>query len=305
MAIDDDTARQPDHMQNGQSSSPLDELPLANRVIAHNDTQTNTRDPSDKKGKKKASEKELVQQAEEDEEYCMKARQHDIEDEPIPSEVLEIADRIHGQDRVGELEERLKHAHKLLATALQHNRQLKHELEQATRGTKRPLSQPRGEPMAEQSSKRMRQPPTGPSSEWTAQQSPWDSHVDDELAGYLSDAPKWIIIETEGQPIKSKATKHRKKEGLKSKQIMILPCRIEYLAPRDGAAYLQDSRVHNHTITKGSLAEEWLEFLAGTMGIKPIHPDEPQPLVSNVNDSDSKSNDDNDEDSESWHVKWH
>ncbi|KAK0214473.1 hypothetical protein IW262DRAFT_1466226 [Armillaria fumosa] len=105
MAVDNNTTCQPDHMQNSQSSSPPDELWLANRVIAHNDTQTSTWDPSDKKGKKKASKKELVQQAEEDEEYCMKAKQHDIEDEPILSEVLEIADRIHGQDCVGKLEE--------------------------------------------------------------------------------------------------------------------------------------------------------------------------------------------------------
>lgn len=81
---------------------------------------------------------------------------------------------------------------------------------------------------------------------------------------------------------------------------------MEYLAPRDGAAYLQDSRVHNDTITEGSSEEDWIAFLMGTMGSRPIHPDEPHSSTHAEDDSDSDYSDDEEGDeSKSWSVKWH
>ncbi|KAK0494363.1 hypothetical protein EDD18DRAFT_1107383 [Armillaria luteobubalina] len=90
------------------------------------------------------------------------------------------------------------------------------------------------------------------------------------------------------------------------KQLTILPHRIEYLPPRDGAAYLCDSRVHNKTITKGLTVDDWMAFLTGTMGVKPIHPDDAQTLMTGNDESGSESSDDESEsDSEPWHLKWH
>ncbi|KAK0495616.1 hypothetical protein EDD18DRAFT_1106228 [Armillaria luteobubalina] len=80
---------------------------------------------------------------------------------------------------------------------------------------------------------------------------------------YLSDTPKQILVETEGWASNLKTAKHCKKESIKSKQITILLHHIEYLVLRDGAAYLWD---------RSSVAD-WIEFLARTMGNKPIHPD--------------------------------
>lgn len=81
---------------------------------------------------------------------------------------------------------------------------------------------------------------------------------------------------------------------------------MEYLAPRDGAAYLRDSRVHNGTITKGSSVEDWVTFLTGTMGMRPIHLDEPRSSTPTEGSSDSDySSEDDEDDSESWSIKWH
>ncbi|KAK0207824.1 hypothetical protein IW262DRAFT_1302485 [Armillaria fumosa] len=111
----------------------------------HDDEQMNTDDTLNTKGKRKASEEELQQQTKDDEEYRIRTVQHDIENEPILPEVLEITRRIHRQDRVGELEQRLAQAHESLATALQRNQQLEHDLAHADQGTKQPLSHAQGD----------------------------------------------------------------------------------------------------------------------------------------------------------------
>ncbi|KAK0214971.1 hypothetical protein IW262DRAFT_1300215 [Armillaria fumosa] len=185
---------------------------------------------SKSKGKKKASDDKLLQIAKEEEDYQVKAKQHDVEDEPIPPEVLAIARRIHGQDWVGELEQRLKHAHESLATALQRTQQLKQELAQANK---------------------------------------------DKSSPQLKDDPWHLSLQRTARRI-------------------------------DGAAYLRDSRVHNGTIHKGSSVDEWISFLTGSMGIKPTHPDEPQPASTDTGESGSEcSDEDEDDDDEPWHVKWH
>ncbi|KAK0494263.1 hypothetical protein EDD18DRAFT_1107291 [Armillaria luteobubalina] len=150
----------------------------------------------------------------------------------------------------------------------------------------------------------MKQPPTGPSAEQQTQLLSTTGSMDDELAGYLSNALKWIIGEAEGQSSNVKGVKPCKKEGGKLRQVTILPCHIKYLAPRDGAAYLRDSRVHNKSISKGASVNDWLDFLTGTMGIKPTHPNT-QLIVPQVDDSGSDFSDDDSGDSKPWHVKWH
>ncbi|KAK0485573.1 hypothetical protein EDD18DRAFT_1111373 [Armillaria luteobubalina] len=105
--------------------------------------------------------------------------------------------------------------------------------------------------------------------------------TDDELAGYLSDTSS------------VKNMKPWKKDTGKTKQLTILPWRIKYLAPRDGTAYLCDSRVHNTTITEGSSVNDWLAFLADCLQSRSGG------SASNSSDEESGS------DLEPWHVKWH
>ncbi|KAK0228077.1 hypothetical protein IW262DRAFT_1455275 [Armillaria fumosa] len=160
--------------------------------------QVDHMNPTDSKGKKKASDKELSQLTNEEEE-------------------------IHGQDRIGELEDQLKEAHESLAAALQHNEQLKQALEQSNRGTKWPLSVPHGDSPAESSSKRSKQPPTGPSAERQSRPPNNVTRIDDELSGYLSDAPRHVITAAEGWSAAPKHTKNCKKDIGKVKQLTILP----------------------------------------------------------------------------------
>lgn len=131
--------------------------------------------------------------------------------------------------------------------------------------------------------------------------------MDDDLAldGYLSDSSKRVLADAERRASQSNSTKPLKKELGKVKQLTMLPRCIEYLAPRDGAAYLRDSRVHDPIITEGSTQAEWLAFLSGTMGRKPVHPNEPIPDTSSDGNSDDGSSDDNEDDAEPWHIKWH
>ncbi|KAK0211844.1 hypothetical protein IW262DRAFT_1301313 [Armillaria fumosa] len=200
---------------------------------------------SKSKGKKKASNDELLRIAKEEEDYQAKAKQLDVEDEPIPPE-------------------------------------LEQELARANKGTKRPLSLPREGPSSEMLSKQRKQPPMGPSTE------------------------RQVLAAAEGRSMASKPTKNCKKDVGKTRQLTVLPQRIEYLALRDGAAYLRDSRVHNGTIHEGSSVDEWISFLTGSMGIKPTHPDEPQPASTDTGESGSEcSDEDEDDDDEPWHVKWH
>ncbi|KAK0232794.1 hypothetical protein IW262DRAFT_1451369 [Armillaria fumosa] len=126
MVVNDDTDRIPSPVQDNTSQMSMDV-----------------------KGKKKASEEEVLHMVMENDEYRAKVKQHNIEEEPIPPEVLEIAHRIHGQDRIGDLEQQLQQAHGSLASALQCNQQLKQELEQSNRGVKWSLSC--GEPSMENS----------------------------------------------------------------------------------------------------------------------------------------------------------
>lgn len=85
MAIDDDTARQ-------------------NQVVP-NSLGTNMHPSANSKGKKKASDEELQQQADEERICHSNDIQRDIEGELIPPEVLAIARRIHESDHVSDLEE--------------------------------------------------------------------------------------------------------------------------------------------------------------------------------------------------------
>ncbi|PBK86162.1 hypothetical protein ARMGADRAFT_1035877 [Armillaria gallica] len=225
MAVNDDTARQ-------------------NQVVP-NSLGTNIHPSTNSKGKKKASDEELQQQADEERIHHSNNIQCDIEGESIPPEVLAIARRIHESDHL---------------------------------------------------SKQPKPPPTGPAVERRVHHSSNTTQVDNKLMGYLSDPSKCILANSEQWSSQPKTTKLRKKE----------PTKMEYLAPRDGAAYLRDSRVHNGTITEGSSMEDWITFLTGTMGMRPIHPDEPRLSAPTEGSSDSNySDEDNEDDSESWSVKWH
>ncbi|KAK0479001.1 hypothetical protein EDD18DRAFT_1113975 [Armillaria luteobubalina] len=128
-----------------------------------------------------------------------------------------------------------------------------------------------------QSNKRARPLPIGPSTNHLPHMPSSKDRTDDELAGYLSDMSS------------VKNTKPQKKDTGKTKQLTILPQRIEYLAPRDGTVYLHDSRVHNTTITEGSSVNDWLAFLADRLQSR-----------SGGSASDS-SDEESGSDSEPWH----
>ncbi|KAK0429655.1 hypothetical protein EV421DRAFT_1914262 [Armillaria borealis] len=202
MAIDDEHAHLND--QSGQSNATAEDIPSTNETIAHSTPQLS----ADNKGKQKASEDELREQEDEEKRYQSSIKQRNVEGETIPLEVLVIARRIHEQDCVEELENQLKKAHESLADALSCTRVLERELEQATRGTKRPHSNPQDDSPAEQPSK----------------------HDESALEGYLSDSSKRVIADAERRSSQSQSKKPRRKETGKTKQLTILPRHIEYLA---------------------------------------------------------------------------
>ncbi|KAK0485572.1 hypothetical protein EDD18DRAFT_1111372 [Armillaria luteobubalina] len=103
----------------GQLDQTTEEMLHPNNPIGQEDAQMEPQGTSTSKGKEKASEEEVQQLARDDEEYRIRVRQQDVHDEPIPPEVLAIARRLHREDRVDKLEQRLKQAHESLATALQ------------------------------------------------------------------------------------------------------------------------------------------------------------------------------------------
>ncbi|PBK81853.1 hypothetical protein ARMGADRAFT_1090919 [Armillaria gallica] len=248
--------------------------------------------PSKKdKGKTKATAEEVQQQEEEHNKDRSKAVRQEVQEESIPPKVLAIARRIHEQDRVRDLEDCLKQVHDSLAHALDHNRRLERELDNNHRGTKRTHSTRRDTSIHEQSSKRARCPPAGPSSD--RQRVPHTNNTRN------TDAEK---RSSQQQP-----TKPRKKDAPKIKQLTVLPRCLEYLVPREGIAYLCDSRVHNSTISEGSSVDDWLSFLTGNMGAKPRYPDEPKPAkspsISEADDLEGES--DSDSDDEPWYIRWH
>ncbi len=103
--------------------------------------------------------------------------------------------------------------------------------------------------------------------------------------------------------------KGRKKEASKSKQITILPRHLEYEDSHDGPIFSRDSRVHNSTISEGSSVEDWIAFLMGNMGQRPVHPDNtPSPELSSRSSSQSDDSEDDSEDEdkpEPWYLRWH
>lgn len=78
---------------------------------------------------------------------------------------------------------------------------------------------------------------------------------------------------------------------------------MEYLVPRGGPAYSRDSRVHPEVISEGSSIEDWYDFLTGTMGKRPTHPDNVVP--STIMDRNSEEDDSDVEDEpEPWFIQW-
>ncbi|KAK0220572.1 hypothetical protein IW262DRAFT_1297624 [Armillaria fumosa] len=183
---------------------------------AHDDIQMDSPDATDMKGKKKASDEDLQQLAKDDKDYQAKVRHQDVEDKPIPPEVLELAQRIHKQDRISEL----KHLSKNLIM---------------------PIGVSNGLCPTHQA----KQPPTGPSSLWLSRAST-STHNDDKLTGYLSDHSSETLKEGSQE---DKATHH--------------------LAATD---QIFDSKRWSRLSV-----EDWIVFLSGMMGTKPVHPDKPLP----------------------------
>lgn len=96
MAIDDEHSRTIDHSL-GLSNATTEVVPSTNNTTAQTE-QTVSQPSKDKKGKKKATEDELQQQADKDRQYRLGIKQRIAEGEDIPPEVLAIARRIHEHD---------------------------------------------------------------------------------------------------------------------------------------------------------------------------------------------------------------
>ncbi len=295
MAVDDDSAR-----------PTAGQLDLTNRETTSTDTVPN-HDPDNldqetsntDKGKKRASAQETIQHDEEIRRYRSEGRRCEVDESPIPREVLNIAQQLHDRDRIRDLEDHLRTAHESLAHALECARILECDLEHATRGTKRPRPGHRDEELDDPASKRLKQPAEAPPP--NRRNKP--SRIDDDSAidGYLSESSRRTIGDAERRSSQARIRKTRKKEGSHSRQLTILPRRIEYLTQRGGTSYSRDSRVHPSLGIEESSPDDWFAFLTGTMGTPPIHPDTPRNTVPSNNLADDS---DSDEDDEPRHIKW-
>lgn len=136
----DDLMTVDESLQSGQTNVSTSESEHTNMTINRNPEDVDSQSSKDTKGKGKATADEVREQEEEDQRHRTQGIQRTMEDDPIPPEVLAITHRLHERDRASELEERLKQAHGSLARALERNRLLERELDQAKRGTKQPLS---------------------------------------------------------------------------------------------------------------------------------------------------------------------
>ncbi len=295
------TARQDRMTVNDDHAHPqIGQLDLTRQESTNTDTTVNN-DPDNldqeaskaDKGKKKASAQETMQHDDEVSRYRTEGRRRDMNDLPIPPEVLDIAHQLHDRDRVRDLKDHLRTAHESLARALERAQNLKHDLERANRGTKRPRSGHQDEGMTDPASKRLKQPTEGRSRDRRNEMSRTDD--DSTVDGYLSESSKRTLGDAERRSSQARIPKLRKKESTRTKQLTLLPRRIEYLTPRGGTSYSRDSRVHPSLGIEESSPEDWFAFLTGTMGVPPVHPDEPRRPPSSHGSSDESDSDEEDE----------
>ncbi|PBK92974.1 hypothetical protein ARMGADRAFT_1030434 [Armillaria gallica] len=297
-----------------QSSSRTDRQPPPGRL----ERQALKRD----KGKGKATAEEVRNGKEENNRSRTESIQRGVEEETIPPDILALARRIHEQDRVGDLKDRLHHeqdrvgdledclrrAHESLARTLKQNRQLERDLESAKRSSKRARTANSEDVNERQPSKRAKPPSAGPSRHMERPRVISAARIDDEntLDEYLSDSSKRKLRENEKKFSHARPVKPRRKDQPKEKLLTVLPRLLEFLKLRIRTTYSRDSRVHNSTITEGTSTEDWISFLTGNMGPKPIHPDElpPKPTHSSGDPDDSDDDDSDEEGPEPWHIKW-
>ncbi len=153
MAVDNDNNENLNNSHQTGSSNAPPVITTAQRAPDLHPERVKDKSERKKKGKKKASVEEIQQQLEEERSHRADGIQQEVQQDSIPSEVLDIARRIHERNRLGDLEDHLRQAHESLARALERSQRLERDLEQTERGTKRPRGGQSSESNGEHSNK--------------------------------------------------------------------------------------------------------------------------------------------------------